>query len=128
MLKTITIRCEDSVDCIEEGQDPVGYAKSLFDPVPGIDGVAATINSATMDGVDLIINVTLDVKDYLRQCVGYGMDMLFVLQDLKGQVTTEEMAELVTWLKSDPDLTVAMIGGDGDGNLDVEQYPTKPEL
>lgn len=107
-------------------EELVKFAEEIFtEGAPGVDGIAAKAHEAKwIEGEnegfdDLILScvVTLDVRDYLGQCVAYGIGQDQYLPEIAKWLTKDEFKELLGWAK-DQEFDVAMIGPGG-----VDKYP-----
>jgi len=110
---------EDLVDMI---------AKDLNEGYPGVDGIKATVHKATIVNEDIVIDVTLDPQDYFTQAHAVGDDDLGTLQALKAAgLPKDEMAKLLAWIKTEPNLPVAYITTE-DGHFKVDNFNSKPRI
>ena len=110
------------------GDNPIQLAQETFsDPGPGVDPIEANVVNAAFDGDDVIIDVILDPKDYIRQAIQFGEDPYEILSEFKGQLSSEEFKEIYQWLKTD-EFNIAHIARDMSGDLDVTQIPSRPDL
>lgn len=107
------------VKMMNEGENPQTVAAATFsNPGPGIDPIEGEVHQAEYDGDDLVMVVTVDPRDYIRQGIQFGVDPYELLNEFKGQLPSETLTELVEWLKTD-NFTVAMINVSSSG-LKVE--------
>ena len=112
----------------EECDDPTEAIVESLGDAPGIDGIPARVLSAMVVEDDVVGVIEADPRDYVRQCIAYDQEPLDVLGRLKADgMSATDLAELVEWLRSDPDLKVAVIQTE-DGKFAVDEYPTKANI
>ena len=125
MVKLLTLRFASLAGVGLGGSPSDAVHETLTDPPPGVDPIAAHVLEAEEDGEDVVAKVRLNAFDWVVQSVQYGEDIYEVLNGLKGQLTAEEMAELVARLKR-AELTAAVISTTPDGEIDAYQSPADP--
>lgn len=122
MLARLKLRLEDMM---LPDSTPMEAARDTYDGGMGIDGIIQgigfEIHSAEYDDYDLLVDMTVDLRDFVRQGVQYDEDLYDILGSIKPHVTAEQMAELVEWVKAEP-LTRAVISSNPSG-LDTWQQP-----
>lgn len=112
----------------KECDDPVEDLAESLRGAPGVQGIAARVVSAAVEGDDLVGVIEANPRDYVRQCIAFSLDAIEVLADLKKDgMSAADLAELIEWLRGDPDLKVAVIQTE-DGELRVDEYPTKADI
>ncbi len=128
--RRLTLRFHEFAELVDDFDSPkaaIHDALNNQEPALGTTPANAKIIRVEEDGKDLVAIVDIDPKDWLRQAVELGEDLYPLLAELKPQLPREEMKELVEWLRTDPDFKVAIITAMGD-KIDVDQYPTRPEV
>jgi len=96
---------------------------------PGITPRKVEVVSVDMPGEDdlIVVKVKLSVKDYIHNCLEYGMKQY----DILGQVhryAGEEMANLATKYIKDPkiEFRIAVFYKNDDDNWSSDRWPDKP--
>lgn len=116
MRHRISLRVPGGVELVE----PEDY-NTMFDGAHGVDPISVEIHGVSVDGDDLVYDVTLDPREYFRQSVQYGEDQLDIMSGLQSSgLPKESLAELAEWVRT-ADLDVAYISPDG-----VDNFPQEP--
>lgn len=129
MAKLTRLRLRDLGQEFEPGDTLVDEIQDdLAEGYPGVAGIELQVSRAVVEGDDVLIDVELDPRDYIRQSHALGCDDLQILQDLKDAgLPEQELSELLEWLRSDPDFWVAWIES-SKGELNATELPSRPEL
>lgn len=100
---------------------PTQFAKDTLSGAPEVDGIDFQLHGVDIISGDVIADVTLNLEDYIRQCIQFDIDIYDALKTIG--TSKERMAELVDWVRNTNDFTQARLGQDG-----TDQWPTRPNL